>query len=146
MVEEERNRVEEPCLSAMSDGIKVIRYETLKECFLGCIEKKELTDEDARKNYWVGHNGKRGFRIRVDKWLGRDEKVWAWANYKKREVHIYTADDANVFEIIEVLSHEIGHFQRPRYPFGNDEEKKAEIYRKVTKTAINIAKSIKGNV
>ena len=120
--------------------IKVIRYKTLRECFLLCINKPNITDEEAKTYYWIGHNGKRGYRIRVDKWLARDVKAWAWCEYKKRTIHIYIAPDADIFEVIELLSHEIGHFQRPHYPFGHDEEKKAEQYRSVTTTAINMAK------
>ena len=122
--------------------IKVKKYITLRECFLACIEKPDLTDEEAKTHYWVGHNGKRGFRVRIDKWLAEDTRVWGWAEYKIRTIHVYVAEDADIFEVIELLSHEIGHFQRPRYPFGHDEEKKAEQYRKVTTTAIEMAKTL----
>ena len=122
--------------------VKIIRHSTLKECFLKCIDKPELTDREAKTHYWVGHNGRRGYRLRIDRWLARNEKVWGWANYTKKELHVYIADDADIFEVIAMLSHEIGHFQRPRYPFGHDEEKKAETYRKVTLTAINIARDL----
>ena len=123
--------------------IKLIKYSTLRECFLNCIEKPYLTPEEAKNHYWVGHNGKRGYRLRIDKWLERDTKVWGWAEYKKKEIHLYASPDADIFEIIATLAHEIGHFQRPRYPFGHDEEKKAEKYRMVTQTAINMAKEFK---
>ena len=122
--------------------IKVVRYKTLRECFLKCIDKPDLTDEEAKVHCWVGHNGKRGYRIRVDKWLAKDTKVWGWVEYKTRTLHLFISEDADIFELIELLSHEIGHFQRPRYPFGHDEEKKAEQYRKVTTTAIDIAKGL----
>lgn len=120
--------------------IKIIRYETLRECFLLCIDKPDITEEETKTHYWIGHNGKRGYRIRIDKWLAKDTKVYGWAEYKKRTIHLYIAPDADIFELIQLLSHELGHFQRPRYPFGHDEEKKAEQYRSVTTTAINIAK------
>ncbi|MEN6464516.1 MAG: hypothetical protein ABFD62_04980 [Syntrophaceae bacterium] len=126
----------------MSGAIKIVRYDSLRACFLNCIDKQDLTDEEAKRHFWVGHNGKRGFRIRIDKWLARKEKVWGWANYKKRELHIYVAADADIFEVIALLSHELGHFQRPRYPFGHDEERKAEQYKMVTATAINMAKEL----
>lgn len=122
--------------------IKITRYKNLRECFLLCIDKPEITEEEAKTHYWVGHNGKRGSRIRIDKWLAKNTKVWGWCEYKKRHIHIYIAPDADIFEVIELLSHELGHFQRPRYPFGHDEEKKAEQYRSVTTTAINMAKDL----
>jgi len=123
-------------------NITVINYTTLKECFLKCIDKPDLTDEEAKNHYWVGHNGKRGFRIRVDKWLAKETKVWGWAEYSKKTIHVYVASDADIFEVIKVVSHELGHFQRPRYPFGHDEEKKANQYQKITTTAIDIAKTL----
>lgn len=122
--------------------IKLLRYATLRECFLKCIGQEDLSDADAKTHFWVGHNGRRGYRIRVDRWLAQNTKVWGWANYRQREIHVYVAPDADVYEVIEVLAHEIGHFQRPRYPFGHDEERKAENYRKVTKTAISMARRL----
>lgn len=109
-----------------------------------CIGQPDLTDEEAKTHYWVGHDGKRGYRLRIDKWLARDTKAWGWAEYKKRTIHIYVAPDADMYEVIQLLAHEISHFQRPRYPFGHDEGKKARQYERVTKTAIDMAKGLLG--
>jgi hypothetical protein len=124
--------------------MKIIRYTTLKECFLKMIGKEDISDGEIESHYWVGHDGKRGFRLKIDKWLRSDPKVWGWADYQKKTIHVFVDPGADIFEVITLLSHEIGHFQRPRYPFGHDEERKAEQYRKVTQTAINLAKEIMG--
>jgi hypothetical protein len=120
--------------------IKVVRYDTLRECFLKCVNLEGISEEDAKNRFWVGHNGKRGFRIRIDRWLSSGVKQWGWIDYRSRTLHLYIALDADIFDVIAMISHEVGHFKLPRYPFGHDEEKKAETYRNVTQTAINIAK------
>lgn len=124
---------------------KLIKHKTLRECFLAYIQEPNLTDEEAKKHYWVGNNGRRGFRIRVDKWLASDVKCWGWASYKEKEVHVWASPEVTALDLIPLLCHELGHLQRPRYPFGFDEEKKASIYGKVAATAVEMAKELTTN-
>lgn len=129
----------------MSSKINVIRYDTLLECFEAFIGKKVDLDE-ASKNYWVGHDGHKEFKIRFDKWLKTTRKCWGWAEYSKRKLHIWISNNCSKDEVIILLSHELGHFQRPRYLIKADEEKKASLFEKVTRTAIDITNTIGGMV
>jgi hypothetical protein len=123
---------------------EVIKYDNLRECFLLFLNKPDMTDEECRTHYWVGHNGTRPYRIRIDKWLASNPKVWGWCEHKARTIHIYVSPEADIFDVITMMAHELGHMQRPRYPIDSDEEKKAANYEKVTKTAIDIAKEMMG--
>jgi hypothetical protein len=118
--------------------IKLKTYSTLLECFEEFIGKK-VGPEEEKINYWVGHDGKKPFRIRFDKWLKTTRKCWGWTEYKTRTIHLWADKDCPHNELVVALAHEIGHFQRPRYFIKADEEKKASLYELVTRTALEMA-------
>jgi len=121
---------------SMKKPITIIRYDSLKECFLSFIEGDEVGDND----YWEGYDGGRKFRVNVKKWLNKcKRKCWGWADYKPKTIHIWVDIDCPIEDSIEMLAHESAHLRRPRYKNKMEEEKKANRSGEDAKFAYNAA-------
>jgi len=118
--------------------VKVIRYQSLGECFEALTGEK-IDPSKTKREYWVGHNGRKTFRIRMDKWLNTERKCWGWVEYRRRTIHIWIGDGCSKDELAVVISHELGHLQKPRYLLKQDEEKKASTYADVTRLALSMS-------
>ncbi len=122
-------------------GVKVVTYESLASCFEEYAGIR-VEDMDTSRHYWVGHDGHRSFRIRMDKWLKTNRKCWGWVSYSNRTIHLWLSPDCSMVDLAYLLGHELGHMQRPRYPIKSDEEKKAGMYGVVTMTAVKMAEEL----
>jgi hypothetical protein len=107
--------------------VKVIRYDTLTDCFQAFIGFDCSVEEEARNHYWCGHNGIHPYRVNVWRWLNTYKHLsWGWAEYKTKTIHMWMADDCPVAEMVRLFAHEVAHLRLPR-PYKDDraEELKA---------------------
>jgi hypothetical protein len=121
--------------------IKVVRHDTLRDCFEAFIGRS-MDDEDIKLGYWAGHDGTKPFKIKLSKFMQTTRLCWGWSSYHDRIIHLWKTDDCPEIELLSLLAHEIGHFQRPRYQMKDDEEKKASIYERVAKTAYEMMRDM----
>ena len=124
----------------MKKPITIVRYNSLKDCFMSFIEDNEISDND----YWEGYNGGRKFRVNVKKWLNNcKRKCWGWADYKPKTIHIWIDKECSIEELIGILAHEASHLRQPRYKNKMEEEKKANRAGEDAKFAYQSAIKIK---
>lgn len=71
----------------------------------------------------------------------RKTGTWGWCE-NKRKLHLWVGDHAKEISIIRLISHEIGHMQRPFKRVSREEEAKAEQYANVAQTAFQIMNEI----
>ena len=122
----------------------VFTYDSLESCiaaFYNCgtaeIHSKGPWEweQDGRMSVW-------GMRrmIRCRKKYG----TWGFCNNKK-SIHIWVAKHAEPVRIIRLLSHEIGHMQKPFKRDNFAEERKAGIFESVAVSAFEIMEEIMEN-
>lgn len=128
----------------MKREITVKRYLTLAECFRawGRWTESEFAEIDQSKHYWCGNDGHRPYRKNVKKWFDSNPKAWGWAEFRKRMIHVYIADDCPLEVAVSLIAHEIGHLRLPRPKDKMLEERKAERYAVVARTAVEMASKI----
>ena len=121
--------------------IKVIRYETLKECL------EALGVDPDTKGYWEwadadGIPHKERYGKAIDKI--RKFKCWGWADKGKgkREVHVWIGKRATLDDVGKLLAHEIGHLERPFHYTRFAEETKAAKYERVAEIALEAAQEL----
>lgn len=110
----------------MSDRkpILIIRYDTLKECFLAFMRRGSITDDELKKERWTGYSGGRKFNISVWKWLNNHElKCWGYANCKTKTIHLWVDKDCKTDELIQLLAHEFAHLRQPKFKDKREEIK-----------------------
>ena len=128
--------------------IKIVRYNTLKECLLAYLNLngEEYSDADLDKCYWEGYNGGRKYRQNIGRWLKSTKyKCWGWAVYHYKEIHIWAAADCSSAELIKTLAHEYAHLHKPRHEDKREEEKKANMAGDAAKFAYNLSIQIMDN-
>jgi len=80
--------------------------------------------------------------FQIDGGNGRTGASKEFGVENKKVIHIWVADYAKERDILRMLSHEIGHIQRPYKRIKSDEEAKAEVYSAVTLIAYDIMKDL----
>ena len=123
------------------DKIKIVRYETLKECL------EALGVDPDTKGYWEwadanGTRHKERYGKAIDKI--RKFKCWGWADkgYGKREVHVWIGKRATLKDVVSLLAHEMGHLERPFHDTRFAEETKAAKYERVAFNALGAAQEL----
>ena len=124
--------------------ITINRYLTLDECFRVFLRdtEEEFRTRDLSRSFWCGSNGRRGYRKNVKRWIDSKPPAWGWAEYGTRTIHVYVADDCPMDRAVALIAHEIGHLMKPRPKDKVMEERKAEKYATVAKTAFDMAQKI----
>jgi hypothetical protein len=123
--------------------IRIIKYRTINSCLAAYYECK-VSELDSIEGTWYSLDSKG-----VEDTCPNQEAIasirklnaWGWIEGKE-DIHCFFRKKASMHEIIGLLSHEIGHTQRP---FHRDlvEEQKACKYASVACDAFNLAVQIK---
>jgi len=116
--------------------IRVVRYPSVAECYTACFGDNKFASG-------FGGDGKR-FKIKRSVWLAKIRRFgcWGFANFKGREIHVWVGRGCKKERVIEMLAHELGHFERPRYRDKGKEEVKAVKYGTAAKTAYLVSEGL----
>ena len=118
--------------------ISIIRYPTLRSCL------KSFGLDDNSKGYWQWpdadgnkHRSQNGTAIKELK----NRSCWGWVENKKI-IHVWVGKRATLSDVVSLLSHEIGHLERPFHKNRFSEEQKASKYQRVAVKALKAAQDL----
>lgn len=121
----------------MTDNLHIYTYDTLEECiaaFHGCG-----TAEIYSKGPWTWEENGRITVWGMRRMIRSRRKCGTWGFCRnKKELHLWVSKYAEPKRIIRLLSHELGHMQRPFKRDSLAEERKAESYCNVAVTAFEL--------
>jgi hypothetical protein len=121
--------------------VKIIRYKTLGECFRAI---HGIAPQSKVMHFWNEDGKKKKITRRL--WLKRARQwgFWGWSSRSDSEIHIWiNRRKAKDRDCVDLLTHELGHLQKPHFRTRKDEEIKAGKYATVAIQAYDILKNIK---
>ena len=120
---------------------EIIRHTTIENCLANYYKCEEKDLEKQCDFLWKDETWSVARVIKSRKEIG----TWGWCESKKN-IHIWVADYASPKNIIRLISHELGHKQRPYKKNFQQEEEKAEAYSDVALMAFEVMMELKGEI
>ena len=121
----------------MTEPIQIIRHKTLSDC----LKAYGLSPRSRGYWKWADHDGKRHITTHSKALaLIRKRSCWGWTD--KETIHVCVGKRATLAQVINLLSHELGHIRRPFHRNRYSEEQKASTYAYVALTAFSAAQDL----
>lgn len=125
------------------DELQILRYSELEECLAAYLRCS--TDElGEQEGVWVwadygGERHERSIREAID--IIRDDDCWGWLE-DKSVLHLWYSDGVTERSLLNMISHELGHRERPHHRTIEKEERKANQYAMISTTAYDIMQDL----